>query len=222
MAGVEEIVGILHLHHSAGPGPSVLAACAAGLNDGIVHFGICQEIPGGGQVQGMVVGVPAFFQVVDVIGPVLIVRHGIPHIGLVDTVNRRQEKVHILISGFLASGGPEGRKVLVIRHRREGFSRVARRCRTGIVLVRRTVLAALAPCQQQAYRTQDRSNPDHFPFHGSLLKKQGERVPILPVAVLLTVRSSGRLSHSGIQPSPRPASMSPQSRTGRAVQSPCP
>ena len=61
----------------------------------------------------MIVGITAILQIIDVVNAVLIVGHGVAHIGLADTVNRRQEPGLVLIGIFLAACGFQGRKILV-------------------------------------------------------------------------------------------------------------
>ena len=111
VAGVEEVINVLHLHHRAGADPAVLAAAAGGLQDHVILLGVGDEILGGGQIDGMVVGVAALLQIVDVVGAVLIVGHGVPHEGLGPVVLGGQEKGFVGIRGLLAAGGPKHAEV---------------------------------------------------------------------------------------------------------------
>ena len=108
MAGIEQVVGILHLHHRSGADPAVLPAAAAALHDGIIVFRIGHKVLRGRQVNGVVVGIPALLQVIDVIRPVLIVGHRVADVRLVDSVYRRPEKDSVLICRLLASRGSQG------------------------------------------------------------------------------------------------------------------
>ena len=115
MSGVEQVILIFHLHHRAGADPAVLTAVAGGFQHRSVVLGIGDEISSGRQIDGVVKGITAIFQVVDVIHAVFIVRHGVAHIGLLGAVHFRQEKVQVLVGILLTAGGEQRGKVLVIR-----------------------------------------------------------------------------------------------------------
>ena len=114
MAGVEEIIGILYFYNRTRACPSVLSAAAAALQDGIVVFGIGYEVLCCRQVNRVVVGIAALFQVIDIPGTVLVIGHCISYIRLVDSVNGRPEKGSVLIGFLLASRCPQCGKILVI------------------------------------------------------------------------------------------------------------
>ena len=160
MTGVEEEVLILHLHHGAGARPAVLSAAAGGFHDGIVIFGVCHKILRRGQIDGVVVAVAAFLEVVDVIGAILIVGHGVAHIGLLDTVDGGLEEAPVFISRFLAARGAQAGKILVLHLFGEGICiRLRHFCGSQF-----SALAAAAR-QHQAEDTQQSQHRNEFRFH---------------------------------------------------------
>ena len=70
----------------------------------------------------MVIGVAALLQIVEVIDTILIVGHGVAHIGLLDAIHSGQEVQAIFISGFLASRCFHGSKILILNVLGEGFA----------------------------------------------------------------------------------------------------
>ena len=114
MAGIEQIVGIVDLHHRAGTGPSILTAAAVSFQNRLVILGIGHKIGGGCKINGVVVGVAAILQIVYVVDTVLVIGHGVAHIGLAGAIHIGEEIGSIFIGGFLAAGSSEGREILVI------------------------------------------------------------------------------------------------------------
>ena len=172
VAGVEEEVLILHLHHGAGAGPAVLTAAAGGLDDGIVVLGVGDEIFRCGQIDGVVVAVAALLEVIDVIGAVLIVGHGVAHIGLIDAIDGGTEEGLVFVGRFLAAGRAQGGKILVLHILGKGFA-----CRLRRFGSRRRGFLAAAARQRQAQNAQQGQYRVDFCFHGyaSRYKEQGER-----------------------------------------------
>ena len=135
MAGVKEIIGVFYFYNRTRACPSVLPAAAAALQDGIVVFSIGHEVLCCRQVNRVVVGIAALFQVIDIPGTVLIIRHRIAHIGLVDAVNGRPEKGSVLIGFLLASRCPQCGKILIILNsgkRFPAFRSCRGSCRRGL------------------------------------------------------------------------------------------
>ena len=164
MSGIEEQVFILHPDHCPGTYPAVLSAAAGGFHNGIVIFGICDKILCRSQVNGMVIAVAALFQVIDIIGAVLIIRHGVAHIGLLDAVLGGTIEIHIFVGFLLAAGSTQGGKVLVVRYLREGFAlflRCGGSCRPGAVVS--------AAGKEQAQCAQCGGHGNNLFFHGNLL-----------------------------------------------------
>ena len=121
MTGVEEVVGVLHLYHGASADPAVLAAGTGGFQHHIVLLGVGDEILSGGQIDGVVVGIAALLQVVDVVGAVLVIGHGVPHVGLGGTVLGGQEEGFVGIGRLLAAGGAKQSKVRFVLRKSESF-----------------------------------------------------------------------------------------------------
>lgn len=92
MTRIEEVVAVLHLHNGACARPAILASTAIALQNGLVIFSVGDEILGGRQIDGVVEGVAALLQVVDIVHAVLVIGHGIAHIRLADAIHRRQEE----------------------------------------------------------------------------------------------------------------------------------
>ena len=172
MPGVEKVVGILYLNHRSRADPSVLPAAAAAFQDGIIIFPVGYKILRGSQIDGMVVGVPALFQVVDIVGSVLIVGHGVSHVRLIDPVHPGPEKDPVIICRFLASRRPERGKILVVLHRGEGFPVIlhggGRRRRSGLL----RFLFPLASGQQRARQHKRQKKRQPFPVHDKPPEKQ--------------------------------------------------
>ena len=112
----------------------------------------------------MVVAVAALFEIIDVIGAVLIIGHGVAHIGLADAVDGGQEEGLVFIGRFLAAGGAQRGEILIVRDFREGLALLFRRFRSGW----RGVVSSAAR-QQHAQNTQHSDDPHHFTLHCSLL-----------------------------------------------------
>ena len=120
----------------------------------------------------MVVAVAALFEVIDIIGAILIVGHGVAHVGLIDAVDGGAEKGFVFVGRFLAAGGAQGGKVLVLHIFGERLAFRLRRFGSR----RRGFLAAAAR-QRQAQNAQQGQYRVDFCFHGyaSRYKEQGER-----------------------------------------------
>ena len=98
MAGIKEIVFILHFYNGTGTRPSILTAGTAGLDNRFLIFRLGQKVSSRCQIQGMVLGIPAFFQIVDIVGAILIIGHSVSDIRLADPINGRQKKRLVFIS----------------------------------------------------------------------------------------------------------------------------
>ena len=120
----------------------------------------------------MVVAVAALFEVIDVIGAVLVVGHGVAHIGLVDAVHGGAEEGRVFIGRFLAARGAQGGKVLVLHILGKGIS-----LRLGRFGGGGGGFLAPAARQHQAQNAQQGQYRVDFCFHGSAsrYKEQGER-----------------------------------------------
>ena len=114
MTGIEQIVDIIHFHHRAGSDPGILPAAAGGFQHRRIDLGVGDKIRSGCQINGMVVGIAAILQIVDVVDTVLIIGHGIAHIRLVDAIHPRQEVSAVFVCGLLAAGRSKGRKILIV------------------------------------------------------------------------------------------------------------
>ena len=114
VSGIEQIVGTVNLHHRTGTGPGILTAAAGGFQNGSINLGVGDKIGGGSQINGMVVGIAAILQIVDVVDTILVVGHGVAHIGLVDTIHSRQEVGAVFVGRLLTAGGSEGGEILVM------------------------------------------------------------------------------------------------------------
>ena len=114
VTGIEEIIGLPHLDHGPGTDPAVLSAGTGRLQNGRVMLGIGQEIGGGGQIGRVIVGIAAILEIVDIVDAVLIVGHGVAHIGLYAVIQGRAEEGGIVVGLLLAAGRPECREVLVV------------------------------------------------------------------------------------------------------------
>ena len=101
MPGIEEIIDVFHLDDRAGADPTVLTAAARRFEHDCVLFRIGYEVAGGRQIDRVIIGIAALFEVVDVVGAVLIVRHGVADIRLNAVVLGGQEETLVVVSGFL-------------------------------------------------------------------------------------------------------------------------
>ena len=114
VTSIEQIIDIVNLHHRAGADPCILTAAAGGFQNRCVILRVGHKVGGGCQINGMVVGIAAIFQIVDVVDTVFVVGHGVAHIGLIGSVHAGQEIGGVFIGGFLTAGGSEGGEILVV------------------------------------------------------------------------------------------------------------
>ena len=114
VAGVEEVVLLPHLDDGTRAHPRVLFGAARGLENGLLHLFKGDEVLGRREVQRVVVGIAALLQIVDVVDAVLVVGHGVAHIGLVAVVLLGEEEVAVIVSLLHRPRRAVGREVLVV------------------------------------------------------------------------------------------------------------
>ena len=114
MAGIEEVVFLPHLDDGTRAHPRVLFGSARGLENGLLHFLVGDEVLCGREIERVVVGIAALLQVVDVVDAVLIVGHGVAHIGLLAAVLLGEEEVAVVVGLLHRPRRAVGREVLVV------------------------------------------------------------------------------------------------------------
>ena len=104
VAGVEKVVGIIHLNNGAGADPFVLRRTILRHQDWIVVFGIGEKIGCGGQIDRMTIGIAALLQIINIVDAVFVIRHAVADKGLDHTVFFRKE-INLVIGSRCGCGG---------------------------------------------------------------------------------------------------------------------
>ena len=116
MTGIKEIILSSCLHDRPRTNPGILPGVRSFEHD-LVLFRVGHKILCSRKIYRMVIGVAAFFQIVNIIHSVLVIRHCVPDIRLNRSILGRQKKCAVLIRLLLTPRRCQFRKVFILHTR---------------------------------------------------------------------------------------------------------